>query len=422
MASEAECYVYLVPPGETAFVTAGRFRLQLTREGHTVGEFLYGRRYRERPGAVELDPVELRLAAGTFRTARGGGLFGAIRDAMPDAWGRRVIERHVGGTLTDLDYLLRGPDDRAGALGFGTGPEPPAPRNRFNQTLDLVRLQAAADAILDDEPETTGSAGTQAEDLLLLGGTSLGGARPKAAVEDGGALWIAKFSRPDDRFNQPRVEHAMLNLARKVGINAAESRLTAVGGRDVLLVRRFDRDRTDDGYQRHRMVSAATLLGVDDEVTNRATWSYLLLADEIRRTSAKPEEDLRELFRRMCFNAAISNLDDHPRNHALLARSREWRLSPAYDLMPMPVVARDRRDLALVCGHEGRGATRGNLLSGCGRFLLGKADAERVLDEVLGTVEQGWVEEVRMAGVGRTDVERLGGAMLYPGLAASDNP
>ncbi|MCH7870429.1 MAG: HipA N-terminal domain-containing protein [Planctomycetes bacterium] len=158
MTSERECYVYVVLPGETAFVTAGRFRLQETREGAAVGEFIYGRSYRERADAVELDPVQLRLQPGKFETAKMDGFFGAIRDAMPDSWGRKVIERYTKGPLADIDYLMRAPDDRAGALGFGNNAEPPFPENKFNRTLDLERLQSAADALISDDPEHAGSA------------------------------------------------------------------------------------------------------------------------------------------------------------------------------------------------------------------------------------------------------------------------
>ena len=133
---------------------------------------------------------------------------------------------------------------------------------------------------------------------------------------------------------------------------------------------RFDRDWTPAGYLRHRMVSALTLIQSGDSPGERGEWSYLSLADEVRRASANPEEDLRELFGRICFNAAVSNLDDHPRNHAVLAEGRHWRLSPAFDLTPSPVVALDRRDLAMSCGRFGRYANRTNLLSGHGRFLL----------------------------------------------------
>ena len=158
MSSERECFVHIVPPGATEFVTAGRFRWTEDGAG-AVGRFVYGRSYRERTDAVELDPVELRLSSQVYVTARMEGFFGAIRDSMPDFWGRRVIERNAGFTeLAEFDYLLRGPDDRAGALGFGLNVEPPAPRRRFNRTLDLARLQKAADAVVADDPQLAGSA------------------------------------------------------------------------------------------------------------------------------------------------------------------------------------------------------------------------------------------------------------------------
>ncbi len=411
----SECYVYIVLPGETAFVTAGRFALRESREGAPVGEFIYGRSYRERPAAVELDPLELRLQPGTFETAGMGGFFGAIRDAMPDAWGRRVIERRSGGEISEFDHLLRAPDDRAGALGFGLDTEPYFPANRFNRTRDLERLQQAADAIINDEPEAAGSAAEQAEDLLLLGGTSMGGARPKVVVEDDDALWIAKFARTDDSYNQPRTEHGLLKLASLCGLDAAVSRLTTVAGRDVLLVRRFDRERAEDGYHRHRMISAVTLLRTDDDPTARRDWSYLLLADEVRRVSTSPQQDLRELYRRMVFNAAISNLDDHPRNHAVLAREAGWRLSPAYDLTPFAVVAQER-DLALVCGLSGRRANRNNLISGHGRFMLTRDEATQAFDAIVETVRSNWRPALRRAGVSARECERLGRAFVHEGL------
>ena len=420
MTSERECFVYIVPPGATEFVTAGRFRW--TEEGAAaVGRFVYGRSYRERADAVELDPVELRLSTQVYETARMQGFFGAIRDSMPDFWGRCVIERNSGfGELSEFDYLMQGPDDRAGALGFGLAVEPPAPRRRFNRTLDLATLQRAADAILDDDRGRTGDAGARVEELLLLG-TSMGGARPKAVVEYDGDLWIAKFGRSDDRWNHSRVEHGMLALARACGLNVADSRIETVGERDVLLVRRFDRARADDGrpragFRRHRMVSALTLLRSGDGVGDRGDWSYLLLADEVRRVSARPEDDLRELFGRMCFNAAVSNLDDHPRNHALLAKGRQWRLSPAYDLTPSPVVARERRDLAMACGRFGRYANKTNLLTGHGRFLLGRAAAAAVFDGIASTVRAGWHTEMRRAEASERDCEAIGPAFLYDGL------
>src|SRR5690606_15231311 len=232
----SECYVYAILPGQTQFVTAGRFVLEENRSGIPVGRFVYGRRYLARLDAVPLDPIELPLSERTYETTRLRGVFGAIRDASPDYWGRRVIEKHAGlVVLGEIDYLLQSPDDRVGALGFGLNVEPPAPLRRFNRTMDLERLQQLADLIIADEApsEEKRSASeasadlTQVEDLMLLG-TSMGGARPKAVVEDAGALWIAKFNRTDDRWNHARVEHAMLVLAQECGLHVAQSRAVQV--------------------------------------------------------------------------------------------------------------------------------------------------------------------------------------------------
>jgi serine/threonine-protein kinase HipA len=208
----------------------------------------------------------------------------------------------------------------------------------------------------------------------------------------------------------------MLKLAEACGISVVESDITRVGGRDVLLVRRFDRDRAEDGYRRHRMVSALTMLQSDDNSAARRDWSYILLADEIRRVSMKPEADLRELFARMCFNATVSNLDDHPRNHALLAKSRGWRLSPAFDLTPTPLIAVERRDLAMVCGTAGRYANRKNLLSQHGRFLLSEEDAIAILDNIVETVRNAWRPTMRQVGVSEADCEAITPAFLYEGF------
>lgn len=418
MTSKGECFVYIVPPGQTQFVTAARFRVTTTRDAAAVGEFVYGRRYLDRPDAVEFDPIELKLGQINYQTARMGGFFGAIRDAMPDFWGRRVVQRNANkAPLDDFDYLLHGPDDRAGALGFGLNVEPPAPRRRFSRTLDLEALQTTAEIILNEDARGSADpADVQQVQELMLEGTSMGGARPKAVVEDGDALWIAKFSSPQDRWNHPRVEHAVLNLAKTCGLEVADSRIASVGGKDVLLVRRFDRDKAEHGYRRHRMVSALTLLRSDDDPTAREAWSYLLLADEIRRVSANPSSDLHELFKRMCFNALISNADDHPRNHAVLAKDRQWRLSPAYDLTPTPSVAQDSRPLAMTCGAYGRIARKDNLLTASGRFLLAREEATQLLDDLIVTVRGEWDAALARAGVSERDRASISSAPLYEGF------
>lgn len=411
-----ECYVYITLPGQTNPVTAGRFSLTTDRRGTPLGRFVYGRSYLERNDCVPIDPVELKLARRTYETTSLNGVFGALRDAGPDYWGRRIIERHAGKPeLTELDYLLHAPDDRAGALGFGLGKKPPAPRRKFNQTLDLARLQAIAEAVVNDEELPTGAATDRIEDLMLVG-TSMGGARPKAVVEDKEGLWLAKFNRPDDKWNYARAEHAMSLLARSCGIVAAESKVVEVAGRDVLLVKRFDREKTEDGYLRARMVSGLTLLRAEDTHRSRDKWSYLLLVEELRRVCAEPGRDANELFRRMCFNALISNIDDHPRNHAIIAKEQDWKLSPAYDLTPSTPVSLEHRSLALNCGDAGRYANANNLLSQSARFLLKHDEADALVSGMEERVKETWYEIARSADVSEKDCEKISGAFAYPGF------
>jgi serine/threonine-protein kinase HipA len=255
----------------------------------------------------------------------------------------------------------------------------------------------------------------QVEDLLLLG-TSMGGARPKVVVETDDALWIAKVNRTDDRWNMARVEHATLRLARLCGLDTAESRVVTIGGRDALLVKRFDRERADDGYARARMVSALTLLQTDETPDGRARWSYVILAETLRQISMRPREDAHELFRRMVFNALVSNIDDHPRNHAAIAPAAGWRLSPAYDLTPAPAMSEDRRDLAMVCGAVGRRASAANMLSECRRFLLHAEEAAGIVDGMEQTVAREWYAIARACGVSEADCGVVSRAYVYPGF------
>ncbi len=411
-----ECFVYITLPGARTAVTAGRFVLEQTSGGDALGRFVYGRSYLANPDAVEIDPVELKLSDRTYEAVRLNGVFGALRDAGPDYWGRRIIEKHAGiAKLSELDYLLESPDDRAGALGFGEKLSPPAPLRKFNQTIDLARLQQTAEALVRDEIPSDPNA-LQIQDLLLLG-TSMGGARPKAVIQDQGQLWIAKFARPDDRWNCERVEHAMLVLAQQCGITTATSRIETVAGKDVLLVKRFDRQENEDGYTRARMISSLTVLRADDSVSNRDRWSYILLAEEMRRIVQETKRDMHELFRRIVFNALISNLDDHPRNHALIAPDRHWKLSPAYDLTPAPQVSQDRRDLAMLCGDQGRFANAANILSQHTRFLLERDEAQKIITEMKEQVASTWYETARACGVSVQDTDTIHSAFVYPGFS-----
>jgi len=414
MTSRRECFVYIQLPHTLEVVTCGRFVLDQDRAGRSVGRFVYGRVYRGRPDAVALDPVHLPLAPTTYETAALGGLFGALRDAGPDAWGRLVIERMSGhGALHELDYLLESPEDRAGALSFGLAQDPPAPRHEFNRTVQLEDLRKAAALI--EGPASADEVQRQLRDLLDPT-TSMGGARPKNVVEDDGNLWVAKFPAREDRWDHASVEAGMLDLARECGIRTPDTRVVRIGDENILLVKRFDSAWTPDGYHRRRMVSALTVLDASENAVERVNWSYLLLADELRRWSSRPDQDRKELFLRMVFNALISNQDDHPRNHALVAPGTEWELSPAYDLTPVPQYAQKGRQLALDCGNAKRLATRENLVSEAPRFGYSREEAGLLIDGMEQIVDARWWEMALNQGASVADCDEVSSAFCYPGF------
>lgn len=416
------CYVYLQLPGSTDVVTCGQFEHTEITSKEGVGRFLYGRSYLARPEAVPLDPYNLPLREGWVETAQQEGVFGAIRDAAPDRWGNIIIERALGRTdLTILDYLLHSPEDRAGALSFGQGVVPPAPTRPFNRVIQLAELLEAAATI---EAMESGSSdailpGEQLLHLFEQTSIGMGGARPKNSVEDEEGLWIAKFPSQRDRWQNAAVEATMLALAELCGIRVPFFRIEQIGTRAVLLIKRFDRARaspadvSQHAYLRSRMVSALTVLNMDEDDRNR--WSYVLLADELQRWSESPREDKRELFRRMVFNALISNDDDHPRNHALVAPGPNFRLSPAYDLTPSRSQALER-NLAMIAGTRGRQATRLNLLSQVERFATTRHEGEAIIDEMKQIITQEWEPQLWRHGGRQGDVDAIRHAFVYPGF------
>ena len=164
------------------------------------------------------------------------------------------------------------------------------------------------------------------------------------------------------------------------------------------------------------MISGLTMLRTEDTHQHRDRWSYVLLAEELRRTSVQPRNDAAELFRRMVFNALISNSDDHPRNHAAIARDSDWKLSLAYDLTPSMPVSLERRDLAMACGDMGRYANAQNMVSQCARFHLKTEETAAIIDAMECQVKARWYEVSRRAGVAEADCETISGAFAYPGF------
>jgi len=411
MASQEQaCYIYVQLPGTFEWVPCASLKVLEVGAGTFRGTFTYGKRYLERPNVIALDPYHLPLSTKPLQFTKLKGIPGALRDASPDAWGRRVIQARLERAeedISELEYLLNGPDDGAGNLRFGHSVTPPGPARPFNRTHQLQALTEAAKKLDED--------GRLPHEMLeqLEPGTSMGGARPKVTVEDEHRIWLAKLPESRDQHNMQRIEYATLELARAAGLHVCGTRLEPVGHAEALLLLRFDREWNPDAnaYARHGLVSGLTVLDAEDGYIGRERWSYLLLADELRRWSIKPGEDRRELFRRMVFNAMVTNNDDHPRNHALLRTREGWRLSPAYDIVPVPLLSQERRDLALTAGRHGRAGSLYNLLSECDTFGLAREQAQADVDAMLAVVK-GWREFFAKHKVEPRSIEMLERAIL----------
>jgi serine/threonine-protein kinase HipA len=411
-------YVFIYLPGQVEPTVAGRFELDGSGSP-AVGRFVYGESYLRNPAAVPLDPVALPLREQLVATTLNSGFFGVIRDAIPDDWGRHVASKLYGGEFREpFDYLWLPSTDRIGALAFGGTHERPVEERSLLRWEDLENIPylEAIQKLDRNVPLTL----AEEEAAMVFGaGTCAGGARPKFTVQKDGAIWLAKLNREGDRFNEVRVEAAMLDLAADCGISVPEHHLVRVHDQDVLLIRRFDRMLAARGIQRHRMVSAGTVFLANEAAARCSyTGSYPRFARELSRWTVTGEEDRRQLFRRMTFNALTSSTDDHERNHALVAAGSHFRLAPAFDLVPQPGNTQ-KRYLALVIGDYGAIAIRENLLSSADAFQLSHTDANELIDQVQQTVRTHWRAKMTGREVCESDVARVADCFDPPSFEAA---
>lgn len=386
-------FVWIWLPQQTEPVVAGRIE---KREG--LLHFTYGRSYRERADAIPFSPVELPLQPGTFSPTGMHEVHSSLRDAAPDAWGRRVVgHRYPGLEVGELDYMLLSGSDRIGALDFQERSDEYVPRD--TQSVELEQLLEAARLVEERRalpPEL---------DLALLHGTSVGGARPKALVRDGEKHLIAKFSSSTDSYDVVKAEFVSMRLAARAGLHVAPVSLRRVLGRDVLLVERFDRVHASGGVERRHVLSVLGLLGLHEMEARYA--SYRDLADLIRHRFDQPGETLRELFRRLVFNILVGNTDDHARNHAAFWDGQSLRLTPAYDLCPQRRSGREASQAMAIGGVHGNLSTLANAVSIADAFQLGRDEATDIAQAMLQIVREGWSEACEEAGLGEVERERL---------------
>jgi serine/threonine-protein kinase HipA len=410
---DREALVYVDLDGRPHLVGRLWARARKDKESAT---FEYDKTWLEHKERFSLEPA-LRLGPGPFHTAADVPMFGAIGDSAPDRWGRTLMRRmerklaeregRAPRTLREMDFLLLVDDEvRPGALRFAERDGGPFLREagvkRIPLVVELPKLLAAVQRVIDEKESD--------EDLrlLLAPGSSLGGARPKASVrEKNGSLAIAKFPRKDDEVNTVVWEAIAFVLAKKGGIDIPSVRLETVAKKPVLVLERFDRAAA----RRIPFLSAMSMLGARDNETR----SYLEIVDALRQHGAAPKEDMEALWRRVVFNILISNTDDHMRNHGFLYEGqRGWRLSPAYDLNPMPVDIRPRV-LSTAINEDDASASLPLAMEVVEYFGLNATRAKAVAKEVGKSVST-WRNEALRHGIKKTEIDRMASAFEHEDL------
>ncbi len=398
--SNDEAYVWVWLPGATAPIVAGR----IARDGARYF-FNYGRSYLEHKAAMALYLPEMPLRRGEIAPPDGLAIAGALRDAAPDAWGRRVIVNRLLGTkgaaidvdaLDEMTYLLESGSDRIGALDFQRASDIYTPRGGKAATLE--ELQNVAERVQNGVPLTPEL------EQAMFHGSSLGGARPKAAIETQDAKFIAKFSASGDVTNVVKAEFVAMRLATAIGLDAAPVKLERAAGKDVLLVERFDRVRKGKAWTRKAMVSALTLFGLDEMMGRYG--SYRDLADIVRARFTEPKASLHEIFGRLVFNILCGNTDDHARNHAAFWDGEMLTLTPAYDICPQNRTGREANQ-AMEIADGNRASTLANCLAAAPHFLLTAKAAHDIVVAQIEAIRAHWRDVADAAALTRIDKEML---------------
>jgi serine/threonine-protein kinase HipA len=385
--AEKEVFVWIWLPNETEPVVAGRLE---TVKGNIL--FNYGKSYLDRIGdskpAIAIYEPELPLKTGLLPLPEGLTIPGCIRDAAPDAWGRRVIINKMLGLkgastdtaeLDELTYLLESGSDRIGALDFQRSPIEYVPRTANN--VNMEELIESAERVEKGLPLTLEL------DRALFHASSIGGARPKALIQDQGKKFVAKFSSSTDLYSIVKAEFIAMRLAALAGLNAAPVTLVKAANKDVLLIERFDRIPEGDKWARKAMVSALTLLGLDDMMARYA--SYETLSEIIRHRFTNPKHTLKELFSRLVFNILCGNTDDHARNHAAFWDGKALTLTPAYDICPQGRTGNEASQAMLISGNNNLSQLK-TCLKTAHNFFLSEQDTREIFANLIAAIEQHW--------------------------------
>lgn len=396
--SYTEAYVWIWLPDEVEPVVAGK----LTQQGKSL-IFNYGQSYLDRPNKISIYEPELPLKRGEHPLHGNLSMPGCIRDGSPDAWGRRVLINKKYGAigsaidqyqLDELTFLLESGSDRVGALDFQLSPIEYQPR--LSQNADLKELIESAERVEKGIPLT------QVLDQALFHGSPIGGARPKALIEDssGNKKYIAKFSSTTDLYSIIKAEFIAMRLAKLVGLDVANVELEKYSKKDVLLIERFDRIRSSKGWCRKNMISALTIFEFDEMEARYA--SYEVLAETIRHKFYDASKTLHELYQRLIVNVLVGNNDDHAKNHAAFWDGKMLRLTPAYDICPQPRTGGTASQAMFI--YDGKNASQiRECIVAAPQFQLSKREAISIIEEIANSIVDNWKVVCEESEVSKVD-------------------
>lgn len=391
--NNTKAYVWIFLPGQVDPQIAG----QVTKDNHLY-YFNYGQSYLDNPNRIPLSPFELQLKAGNTYPEGMNSIHSCLRDAGPDAWGRRLIDyKYSYFQPNEIDYLLLSGSNRIGALDFQYSNK--EYRSRDTKYVSLEDLLTVAELIESQKPIP------DELDYALIRGTSVGGARPKALIQNNDKEYIAKFGLSQDTFNPIKAEYIGMQLAKKVGIHVPDVLLHKTLGKDILLVERFDREYLNNGIARKLMLSGLSLLKLNEMEARYA--SYINLAEIIRQRFDNPRAQLFELYKRLVFNILIGNTDDHARNHSAFWDGKKLELTPAYDLCPQIRTGQEATQAMAIEGSEGNFSTLKNALSVSAFFQLDSKSAKEIIEEIVTTIKENWDPICGMADISIVDKNKL---------------
>ena len=402
--SDKKVLVYISLSNENYFV--GTLWSHFNR-GRETSDFEYSKDWLKNPKAFSLEPA-LFLGAGKQVNPRQTPLFGSFGDSAPDTWGRILMRRYEAQiakdenrsprTLNEIDYLLYVNDyARQGALRFRTEDNNdflfPGNLKSIPPLVNLTKLLAATEKVVDFEERNSDL------QLLLAPGSPLGGARPKASVIDkDGNLCIAKFPKKDDYTNNVLWEAVALTLAKNCGLNVQEWSLHKAGKKNVIVLKRFDRN----GNTRIPFLSAMSMLNAIDN--DSQTHSYLDIADAIRQNGATPKEDLKELWKRIVFSILISNTDDHLRNHGFLyVNEAGWKLSPLYDVNPS---CDNKNVLSTYITETDNSQSLDLALEVCEYFEISRENAKTIISDMKNKIKN-WKTVAKQFGLSKSEIDKM---------------